>query len=103
MKNFHIFLLSASFVALVVGFSAYKLANPDRNSIASQNETGDSQSTLGDKSSFQNSLVPVPENSPASVQSSSSLSPDNTNPVIDKSAVPPRKTYNRESEEEDED
>ncbi|MCX6756173.1 MAG: hypothetical protein NTX85_02445 [Candidatus Nomurabacteria bacterium] len=103
MKNFHIFLVSVSFVALVVGFSAYKLANPDRNSVAGQNMTGDSKSLLKDSSSFQNNLVPVPDNSSIGAQSNTSINSENTAPIVKKSVIPARKVYNRESEDEDDD
>jgi hypothetical protein len=103
MKNFHIFLLSASFVAFVVGFSAYKLANPNRNTVASQNESGSDQSPLKDNASFQSNLVQVPENSSINTPANTTINSQNTNPATKKSATPLKKVYHPESEDEDDD
>ena len=101
MKNFHIFLLSASFVALVVGFSAYKLATPDRNSIASQNEGAGSMSTIKDSSTLQNNVIQVPDNSYTDSTTNQGINSQNTTTIIKKSAVPAKRVYHQESDEAD--
>ncbi len=101
MKNFHIFLLSASFVSLVIGFSAYKLATPDRISISGQSESGGSISGAKDGYSMQDNLVQVPDNSYTDSTNNQGINSQNTTTVIKKSAVPAKRVYHQESDEAD--